>query len=395
MKNLFAFLLCLIVILSLFSCKPSEDQDAFLQNESTDNSTPAQAPEAEKAMQMYESAIKGDICVFDERAGETSLKSLRFTSNGLSLGEINFLKKAVQDIDGDGVNEYVIRSLDDKHILLRCYNDKVYSYHFDVSDFYNFNADGTFYWYDPSEAGGMECGLSKIIFDREALITKPMYGVKHSQNPTKYEYFVEGKAVTEDEYYSYRSENMRHERMNFSYFEPTCSYPITAEQAWNLANTYWDNQDGRADGAVGSVYTARIALVDAPNPDAEYYRAAFQVERTSNVMEWYECIPPREVLLEDQILVNAFTGEITASTYDPDGKGVSVEEAIEIAKIYRTYASGDICNEENGYRVEHAPDEQAPDHIYVIVIRKNDTITDKIWIDKNTGKTLTSYYLYD
>ena len=121
MKNLFAFLLCLIVILSLFSCKPSEDQDAFLQNESTDNSTPAQAPEAEKAMQMYESAIKGDICVFDERAGETSLKSLRFTSNGLSLGEINFLKKAVQDIDGDGVNEYVIRSLDDKHILLRCY----------------------------------------------------------------------------------------------------------------------------------------------------------------------------------------------------------------------------------------------------------------------------------
>ena len=334
MKKLFAFLLCSVMILSLVSCKLNEDQNApspsenadstpsvSIESDNTNDNITTQMIRSEKAMQMYEAAIKGEICVFDERAGEAKLSSLRFTSNGLSLGECNLLKKAVSDIDGDGVYEYVIKSPDKKHIILRCYNDKVYSYHFDISDFYNFNADGTFYWYDPSEEGGMECGLNKIIFDGESLITKPMYGVKQSYNPTKYEYFVEGEAVTEDEYYSYRADNIRYEKMDFSYLDHTRTYPITADQAWNLANAYWDNQDGRSDGAVGSVYTARIALVDTPNPNAEYYRVAFLVERTSNVMEWNECIPPREVKLKDQILVNAFTGEITASTFDPDGRG--------------------------------------------------------------------------
>lgn len=392
MKKYIAFLLCLTMLISLVSCRSNEDRDDLSQNDSTNN-TPTQGSGAEMTMQMYEAAINDEICVFDERAGEAKLSSLRFTSNGLSLGECNLLKKAVSDIDGDGVAEYVIKSPDKKLIILRYYNGKVYSYRLDIYDFYNFNADGTFYWYDPSEEGGMECGLNRIIFYGESLITKPMYGVKHSCNPTKYEYFVEGEAVTEDEYYSYRTDNSRLEKMNFSYFEPTCSYPITADQAWNLANTYWDNQDGRSDGAVGSIFTARVELVDTPNPDAEYYRVAFLVERASNVMEWSECIPPRKVQLEDQILVNAFTGEITASTYDPDGKGVSVEEAIEIAKNHRTYTSGETCNEENGYRVVHTPDAPAPDHIYVIVIQKNDIQTDTIWIDKNTGEIVYPYYM--
>ncbi len=374
MKKYIAFLLCFIMTLSLFSCDLNENQNA------------------ESAMEMYEAAIKGEICVFDERIGETKLESLRFTSNGLSLDEYKLLKKAVADIDGDGVSEYVIQSPNKEYIILRYYNGKVYSYRLDTGNYYIFNTDGTFYWYDPSAGGGKECGLNKIIFDGETLNTKPIYSLKYSANPTKYEYFVEEEAVTEDEYYAYRTDNIRYEKMKFSYFEITCSYPITAEQAWNLANEYWDNQDGRMDGAAGSVYTARIVLTDTPSADSEYYRVAFQVERAPNVMEWQGIMPPREVELKDQILVNAFTGEITSSTYDPDGKDISVEQAIEIAKKHY-----EIHNEENGYRVEHDGNAIAPDHVYVIVIQEyvvdHYSVFAKIWVDKNTGETIVPYFI--
>ena len=108
---------------------------------------------------------------------------------------------------------------------------------------------------------------------------------------------------------------------------------LSAEQAWNLANEYWDNQNGRKDYAAGTVFTAKVVLIDTPNSNTNYYRFAFQVEWTSNVREDDESKVPYHVNSHDEILVNAFNGEVVASTYDPYGKLFSVEEAIEIAKL--------------------------------------------------------------
>ena len=344
------------------------------------------------AIEMYEEAINDKICVFDEHLGEIKLKSLRFPSNNTTLEECKLLTKAILDVDQDGVNEYVIKSPDNDHIILHYYNGKVYSYCLYSNDYYEFNTDGTFYWYDCSEAEGEECGLNKIIFDGETLNVKSIYSLKHSENPTKYEYFVEGEAVAEDEYYDYRNSNYPKERMTFSYFELTHSYPITAEQAWNLANAYWDNQDGRTEGAAGTNLTARVVLIDTPNSDSNYYRVAYQVEWSSNGgKEGHECMPPYDIQLHDQILVNAFTGEITTPSYESDGKVISVEEAIEIAKNY--WEDFDI--EENGYRVEQAFNSWAPDSVYVIVILQlvanHYSTFDEIWIDKSTGETIIPY----
>ena len=237
--------------------------------------------------------------------------------------------------------------------------------------------------------------MNKIVFDKDTLKVKSIYGIQHSKNPTNYKYFVEGRAVTENEYYSYRHDNVRHERMEFSQFEMSCSYPINAEQAWNLANAYWDNQDGATDCGAGTTWTARIELIDTPNSETDYYRFAFLVEWHSNGGgEGDECMPPYSIETKDQILVNAFTGEVVASTYNSNGNVISVDEAIEIAKDYRTQTNGDACNEENGYRVDHVTDMPAPDHFYVIVIQKHDTIRSRIWIDKYTGKIVNSYYLW-
>ena len=106
-------------------------------------------------------------------------------------------------------------------------------------------------------------------------------------------------------------------------------------------------------------------------------------------------MPPHTIREHDQILVNAFTGEITASTYDPSVKGVSVEEAIEIAKNDFEYI--DFDKEGNGYRVEHDVHEPAPDHVYVIVIQEyvvdHYSFYSSVWIDKHTGEIISPYYI--
>ncbi|MBQ8850578.1 MAG: hypothetical protein IJ011_09625 [Clostridia bacterium] len=407
MKKLIALLLCLIMILSLFSCELNENQNDLLSNENSgssdlnndnvndDNVTPP-ASEAEIAMKMYESVINDEICVFDERLGEIKLKACHFPSDNIMLDECKLLTKAILDVDQDGVNEYVIKSPNHEYIILRYHNGKVYSYCLNIGDFSKFNTDGTFHWYDSSEAEGWKCGLNKIIFDGETLNIRSIYSLKYSKNPTKYEHFVEGEAVTGDEYDTYRN-NIRYERMKFSQFELTPLYPITAEQAWNLANEYWDNQDGSTEVSAGTIWTVRIVLIDTPNSDTDHYRFAFNVEWSSNgAGVGDECRPPYSVNSHDQILVNAFTGEITASTYNTDGKVLSVDEAIEIVK--NKFFDEDIHNEEDGYRFVHDVNAVAPDHIYVIVIQKvvgrQPVLYTREWIDKYSGEIISGYYLY-
>ncbi len=416
MKKLTAFLLASNILLSMTSCNftknyddiQSKNPDNIEETASTSDNSQPQSPgtgetppflSANKiAMQMYEAAIRDEICVWDEHLGEIKLKAYRFPSDNTRLAESKLLTKAILDVDQDGVNEYVIKSPNNDYIILRYYNGKVYTYCLDSSDYYNFNTDGTFYWYDSSVADGWECGLNKIIFDGETLNIKFIYSLKYSENPvTKYEYFVEGEAVTECEFDAYRAHNIRYERMKFSQFELTCSYPITAEQAWNLANAYWDNQDGRAECSAGTIWTARIALIDTPNSETNYYRVAFQVEwNTGGGLEGHECMPPHTIREHDQILMNAFTGEITTPECEAaDGKCISVEEAIEIAENH--CKDMDLDNGRNVYRGKLDVNVSAPDHIYGIVIQKfvdnHYTYDMTKWVDKYTGEILHPYYV--
>lgn len=391
MKKHFAFILCLIIMISLISCG-TNDQNV----QETTATAEAESLTNDVAMQMYQAAIRDEISVYDEHFGEVKLKDLRFTENGTALGACNLLKKAILDIDQDGVNEFIIQSTNYEHIILRYFHGKVYSYRWDTADYYEFNTDGTFYWYDSFESDGWKCGLNKIVFDKETIRQEPVYSLTYTNHPAKYEYFVQGKSVTSDQYYEHRTHNTHKQSAEFSQFELACSYPVTAQNAWDLANAYWDFQDGCAESSAGTTWTARLALIDTPNSDTNYYRVAFQVEWSSGgALEGYECMPPYAIHKHDQILVNAFTGEIVASTYDPNGKVVTVEQAIEIAKNDCDYI--DFDHEGNEYCALHDTQATAPDHIYVIVIQKYmvDHYSDYTvrWVDKNTGEIIAPYYL--
>ena len=161
MKKYITFLLCLIIILLMCSCKANEDKDAISQNDST-NKVPTQISDAQKAMQMYEAAIKGEICVLDKDFGEIKLQDCRFPNSNLRLGECEILYKAIFDMDGDCINEYVIQSETKDHIVLRYYNGNVYSYCFENKDFFNLCTDGSYYWIDSYEIDNCTRGLNQM-----------------------------------------------------------------------------------------------------------------------------------------------------------------------------------------------------------------------------------------
>lgn len=322
MKKLAVVLICLMMVLSLFSCRTSDQKDEDPVNTPTDPSPASN----DVALQMYEAAIRDEICVFDERLGETKLKSLRFPSNNKMLAEYKLLTKAILDMDQDGINEYVIKSPNNDHIILHYYNGKVYSYCFDIGDFCNLRTDGTFYWNDFSAEGNWEGGLNKIIFDGATLNIKSICGLKYFENSVVnyyesdyYEHYINGEAVTRSEYLDFYT---RKTSMTFTPFEPTCSYPITAEQAWNLANAYWNNADGSNEGAVGTLVVYKVVLLDTPNSDTNDYRIALQAEFFSNHDIRKDYNPPKEIRLYEQLLVNAFTGEVREYVEpEVDGKG--------------------------------------------------------------------------
>ena len=175
------------------------------------------------------------------------------------------------------------------------------------------------------------------------------------------------------------------------------SYPVTAEQAWSLANEYWDGQNGSRDCGAGTVWTAKITVSDTPIQDGKYYTADFLVEWRSNVgRDDGESTEPYYVQTKDRILINAFTGEITTPACEAGNKCISVEEAIEIVENHCKDA--DLDNGKNAYRGELDVSEPAPDHIYVIVVQKivdNDYAYEtEYWIDKYTGEIVTPYYMY-
>ncbi|MBQ9086901.1 MAG: hypothetical protein IJY47_06905 [Clostridia bacterium] len=190
MKKYFVFLFCLIMIISLVSCESSEAQDDLSSNEnsgSTDlnndikNDHITSPSEAEIAMTMYEAAISNEIYVVDEQMGEISLNDCRFLTNNVTIGECEFINKAILDMDGDGIDEYIIQSPQRDHIILRYYDGKIYSYSFDSKSLYRLNTDGTFYWYSTdsdSITDAKTMGLNQITFDGSFAVIKEIYKLK-------------------------------------------------------------------------------------------------------------------------------------------------------------------------------------------------------------------------
>ena len=339
MKKYIAFLLCLMMILSLFSCNSKENQPAPLQNENTNN-TSTQISEAEKAMGMYEAAIKGEICVFDEHLGEVKLKACRFPSDNLRLDECEILSKAILDMDEDGINEYVIQSPDKDHIILHYHDGNVYSYCFDSSNFYNLNTDGSFYWSDSYESTNCTRGYNQIAFEGSSLNIEEIYRIKQT-SPYDYgdgthEYYGGGKRITREEFSNYYGYSAKKQAI-FSPLEISCEYPISSEKAFEIASNYWGFKSGMEDGAAGTLYVSKIVILEKPNSDTHIYRIGWQAEGyTTHVIDSCYAQPPQSVTIHKELFVDAITGECREYIdITPDDKEYTeAEKAIQMYEAF-------------------------------------------------------------
>ena len=336
MKKYIALLLCLLMILSLFSCKSNETQDDLsstpnsdssdVNEDSTNDDSITPPSEAEIAMEMYEAAISDKICVIDEHLGEIKLKDCRFPSDNLRLDECEILNKAILDMDGDGINEYVIQSGDEAdHIVLHYYDGKVYSYSFGVTEFRHLNTNGTFYWF--SNSNYWVGGLSRLVFNDSSISIEKMYEVNIYEDEDKDAYYIEGKPVTREEfgeqydYYKYYSTDCI-VRKSFSPLEIDCSYPISSERALEIASEYWGVSDWDYDCAMGTTVADRIVLSSKPSDENGYYRIIWKWEYYWHAYPCWEGQTPSTTYIYEEVIVDAFTGECREYIEPmPDGKG--------------------------------------------------------------------------
>ncbi len=349
MKKIVSFLLCLMVLLLLFSCKSNQNQDDLPQNEETASSdtvdtdgvneeiassdtvdndgvneetassdtvdndgindnTNIQLSEPERAIKMYDAAIKGEICVFNELLDEIKLEDCRFPSNDLRLGECEILSKAILDMDQDGISEYVIQSEAKDHIVLHYYDGKVYTYCFDSNDFYNLNTDGSFYWIDSCNKTR---GLNQISFNGPSLSIKKIYKI-NCHDGGYYEgdeFYIGGNQITYEEFSDYYISNHK-TGVIFSPLDISCEYPISSEKAYEIALSYWQIQNGAYEGALGSIVLSRIVILEKPNGDTSSYRIGRQMEYYRNHIPggWYS-MPTHSVSSQRELLIDAITGE--------------------------------------------------------------------------------------
>ena len=315
MKKTVTVLLCSLLLVSLFSCETAENIDDITTTpEETETEDLEKADEA-VALQ-YEAALKGEITVIDRDMGEVKLSECIFPGEKVRLGDCDILYKAILDMDGDGENEYVIRSEDNEHIVLHLYNEKVYSYSFDAKSFFNLSNNGFFYWTDSYDPNNCTRGCNRITFDGETLSVKEMYRIKQT-SPYDYgdgdhEYFVDGKQISREEFKEYyRSNCIGGNIKPFSPIDIFCQYTISAEKACELASDYWGIKDGMGDGAAGTCYLTRIVVLEKPDGYTQSYRIGWKAEGyTTHVIDYLYGQPPtKEGRIYEELIVDAVTGE--------------------------------------------------------------------------------------
>ena len=294
--------------------------------------TTAQNGHSAAAMEAFEAAIAGDVCVIDRDQGEIKLGDCRFPSDNVKLSDCEILYKVILDMDGDGTVEYVIQSIAKDHIVLRYHQGNVYSYSFDSYQFYNLNTDGSFYWIDPIRSENRFRGLSQLVFDGVAVSFKEIYRITPPDGEEAREYYVDGKLVTREEFANsgviYRTGAV------FTPLDVSCAYPISSEMAYELAYKHWGFKSDMEDGAAGSIYVSRIVIAEKPSSDHPWYRVCWQMERYSNhVPGHYYSLPPNSVYTYEELFVNAVTGECREEIDDP----------LTVVKVFEAVIAGDVC----------------------------------------------------
>jgi len=251
---------------------------------------------AERAMQAYEAALKNKIRVCETDIEEYNyLKDYKTPYNRIPLCELERLRYAYMDVDGDSINELVIDCGDT--LILRYYEGTVYIYSFIFRNLYYLNTDGSYSWNHTGT--DFEYGENQIYFEGSALKTREIWRIVNDGEPDA-EYYIGDKQVTQEEILTY-FENSSETRIEFLPLEVSWLNKISRYEAITIAENYWEDFDIKENG-----YRVELA-VNANAPDSVYVMVIKRL-----VIDHYSTF--------DEIWIDKTSGEAIIP-YEPDGKG--------------------------------------------------------------------------
>ena len=306
MKKIVAAALCLIMLMSLFSCNiensnDNKDNDITSNTDSNTSSeetdtTPIQKTQSEIAMEMYESVLNNEIKVYETDIQEYNyLADCKTPYNRIPLADCEQLKYAYTDMDNDSINELVIDCGDT--LLLRYYEGTIYVYPFTFRQLYNLNTDGSYSWNHTGQ--DFEYGEKKIYFEGAELKAKELYRIVNDGEPNA-EYYVEGKPATQEELQKYIEDNPK-TQLVFLPLEVSWQNKISQSEAIELAEKYWESFDIKENEYLVAIGYNQRAPLSVHVVIIRWY-----------VIDHYSTF--------DEIWIDKNTGEVIIP-YDIDGKG--------------------------------------------------------------------------
>jgi len=322
MKKYIAFLLCLIIILSLFSCDvqnenstdssdndtivtntyiPTDDNtsdltDSIVDENKSESPSSNESAQNELARQAYGMAIRNEIKIYYYHLTDNPIPSETYFNTIRGYEKGNPSRQALIDMNKDEIEELIL-AYDNFLILLYFENNAVHGIDFNLEAMETIYTDGSFSWSNNDETFGYECGISRISFVNGMRKLEELCRVEGDSK-----FFVGGVQVTKEQYNNYIDQANR-TPIKFTPFDIDLSDPSTLK-AIELASANWGIKDGDFDSETGF----RYRVVYSGKMGNLYRVSLYHFIYNS----YYE---PLEIAS-----VNIETEEISVSKY-PDGKG--------------------------------------------------------------------------
>jgi len=262
---------------------------------------------------LYERAT-----VYDTATGEfLYLKDCKTPTTQTRLGNFSHCLYSYTDLDGDQVSELVIDCGD--KLILRYFEGRVYLYSFMFREMNRLYTDGSYLWNRDDKT--FTYGVSQLTFDGATLKIRALWKIVNDRGMNG-EYYLGEKQVTRGEVMEYMASCSTTE-VEYSHLPLPWEPKITPEEAWEIANAYWENTDGQNPDSYDPYLTYRIVLQADPRADIgayhfvcvkEYYASPDGYLAGKNDVYFarvYQCL-----------LVDAMTGEssLCENFDDSDGK---------------------------------------------------------------------------
>ncbi len=116
-----------------------------------------------------------------------------------SIGSLERVEICYLDMDGDGIEELLLRSDSRDHIILRYYNGSVCIYEYSPKEMARVYEDGSYSWSSPTylEDYSHYYGFSKISFDEDGAKGNSIYTIYEGENESYF--IIDGKFASKTE----------------------------------------------------------------------------------------------------------------------------------------------------------------------------------------------------